>query len=326
MANEKVLAALGTCDLTASGATREALEKAAMRSGRRLYGALPHYGDLQAHLTGTGQDLEAFEAAGIKLDERQTQAVLLHRLKFGDSIHSLIGAVIASLPDLGKKGRILGVYGLSGCGKSLLAEGIKESSGRKDVIVLDSDSCRCNLLGAPIRDLELANGATLDEVRNHLLHNPAASGILYVTLETVAAVLRSFGYTLVMSATAPARNADVVYYVAHPDVDPASLDVPEDLNSAEPQYEAFQRAAALLARITDERCPGQPDTFDWTRGQTTNPFWMVDVVVKVPAFVHKIFIGNVKKMLAGGGHIVIQNPRAATREQAKANLLAQLAL
>ena len=173
----------------------------------------------------------------------------------------------------------------------------------------------------------MPNSGSLEAVRNHLIHNPAVSGMFYLVLETVAKQLKERGYTVIQSANVPACGTDEVYYLEHPDpmVDPFNMKIPEDLGTSDAQtYGDFLRAADAMQRVTDARCPDGPDTFNWAEAEQVTDFTaMKDVTVRVPPFVHRIFLRNIQS-LRRPDHRVIKNPRTASHDEAKQRIIAQL--
>ncbi len=324
---------LGDYPPAADGAKREDVEQIEIGGGRRLFGSLPHFDDIESHMSEMPDDLDYFESKlGMppdSLNNFQKQAILNHRLKFGESITKLVDNILDNYPPLeDTEGKSITIYGLSGSGKSLAAEAIRESN--PNAVVMDSDTCRMNLFGQIVRDVELANSADMNELRNDLIHNPVMSGMLYLVLEGVPRELKKRGYTTILSSTAPDRNADEAYYIEHPDpsVDPRNMDIPEDLATSDDEtYGDFLRAAASLEQVTNERCPDEPDTFDWENAkQQTNFGKMEDVTVKVPPFVHRIFLQNIKSFVNEGDTTVISNPKNPDKEDAKRNIVEQLGL
>ena len=218
---------LGDCALTKAGATRVEAEHV-MENGRRVFGALPQFDHMEEHLEGLRDDFRYFqEKLAIdpsSLTASQRQSMLTYRLKFDTSITGLMDNILRYYPVReGKTGKSIALYGLSGSGKSLAAAAFREHD--PEAVIMDADTARLNLFGRIIRDVEMPNSGSLEEVRNHLIHNPAVSGMIYLVLETVAKQLKERGYTVIQSANVPASGTDEVYYLEHPDpmVDPFNM-------------------------------------------------------------------------------------------------------
>ncbi len=259
---------------------------------RRIYGAVPH-------LKAPGEAVELFkEEAGYFSktyktkepgappwrDASYAEGMILFEAKFGKKLSEFAEEILAHYPPLpdAKPGKELSIFGLSGSGKSTALEAIRELYGSK-VVEMDSDTVRFNLLAKMMRDVELANGATLDEVRKQLIHNNI-SGSLYLLLHHLTKELKARGYSVVRSSTMPEAGADVSVYVSHPDgIDPRKV-----------TDEQLPEAAKNLFERTQKRVSGDDD-YDWEHAETVTSFEsMKPVTVQVPERVHGIFVKTLR--------------------------------
>lgn len=277
--------------------SREQAEHSAMERSptESAYGALPYFDTREQILRHFVDEVAYFHASYVPgdvknppwMDRSYGQGILLFELKFGERLSEFCEQVLAHYPDLGRQGSEISLFGLSGSGKSTLASLLVEQLG-DDTIVIDSDTARYNLLAKKIMDVELAAGTSLETIRNTAMHN-AISGPLYLALGHITHVLKQRGYTVVNSSTQPKVTADRLIYCEHPDgVDPTILLVDEDKRLA---------AAHTLFQRTEARLP-QKDDYDWQHAETILDFrTMNDVHVRVPEFIHAVFIKNVGESL-----------------------------
>lgn len=167
------------------------------------------------------------------------------------------------------------------------------------VIVIDSDTVRYNLFAKMIKDVELAQGTGMKEIRDELMHN-AISGALYFLLEYVTKELKERGYTVIKSSTLSNEGADATIYVEHPDgIDPRGI--------SDAQIPAM--AKALVAR-TQSRI-AEKDNYDWVHAETVFDFnAMQPVTVQVPEHIHGNFLKNIREALAKGPSVhILHNPK-----------------
>lgn len=155
-AKDALTAALGfrpTFDIINPLRSQESLEAKETADKIKYFGALPHYSRLEEHLRGVAQDLERLQDSyGISNEsaiENERRSLLTYRLKYGSSLLDLVEKCMAKYPAIeNQTGKIYSVFGLSGSGKSLMAEALREKYGDR-LIVMDSDTCRYNLF-APL--------------------------------------------------------------------------------------------------------------------------------------------------------------------------------
>lgn len=263
---------------------------------RRAYGAVPHY-DKRDEIMKRFPEEVAYFAKYYKpgekgrpawMDASYAKGIVLFEMKFDKRLSEFCEEILSHYPNLHKQGKEISLFGLSGSGKSTVTEVMRETLG-EDVIVIDSDTVRFNLLAKIVRDIELNGGANIDEVRRHLIHNNI-SGPLYLAVSHIAKELKTRGYTVIESSTQPVHGADTTIYVEHPDgIDPAAIPA-EDENQ-------IQTVAKTLYDRTSARVGG-PDNYDWDHAETITDFrTMRDVSVRVPEQVHKIFVKNVGQTL-----------------------------
>lgn len=289
-------------------------------SARRVYGALPHFGErneIVAHFADEanyfGKQYKTGQGPEWR-DAYYAQGNLLFEMKFGKRLSAFAEEILQHYPDLKKSGREISVFGLSGAGKSATIDALKEVVGH-DAVVMDSDTVRFNLLGKMVKDAELASGADMDEVRNQLIHN-SISGALYLLLNHVTKELRDRGYTVIQAATQPTSGANVTLYIEHPDgIDPRQI-----------TDEQIPAVAKGLYERTQSRVGG-PDNFDWEHAETITDFnQMKDVTVQVPEHVHGIFLKNVRAALEKGKETitVLKNPKMEDLAERKRQMVEQL--
>ena len=262
---------------------------------RRAYGALPHlkskeetlalFRDEAAYFGKTYQPKEP--GAPPWRDASYGEGMIMFEAKFGRKLSEFAEEILAQYPQLDgtEKGKMISLFGLSGSGKSTALEALRDIYGDK-AIEMDSDTVRFNLLAEMLRDVEIENGATLEEVRSQLIHNNI-SGPLYLLLGHVTKILQERGYTVVRSSTMPESGADVSIYVAHPDgVDPRTI-----------TDDQIPVVAKTLFERTQGRVQGSDD-YDWDHAQTVTDFrQMKPVTVQVPENVHGIFLKNTRSIL-----------------------------
>lgn len=266
---------------------------------RRSYGALPH-------LKSPEETLNSFREAAAYFSKTYTpkapdappwrdasfaEGMILFEAKFGKKLSAFSEEILANYPPInnGKPGKVLSVFGLSGSGKSTALEAMHDLYGSK-VVEMDSDTVRFNLLARMMRDVELANGADLTEVREQLIHNNI-SGSLYLLLNHLTKELQARGYNVVRSSTMPEPSADVTVYISHPDgIDPRKV-----------TDEQLPEVAKGLFERTQGRVSGSDD-YDWEHAETVTDFGkMKPVTVQVPQRVHEIFVKNTRDILSKPG-------------------------
>lgn len=288
---------------------------------RRAFGALPYF-DKRPEIVAHFADEAIYFGKHYKTgqgpewrDPLYAEGVLVFEMKFGKRLSEFAEEILAHYPDLKKQGKEISVFGLSGAGKSTALEALKEVVG-PDAIVLDSDTVRFNLLAKMVKDVELAAGADLDEVRNQLIHNNI-SGALYFLLNHVTGELRERGYTVIRSSTQPTSGNDVTLYIEHPDgIDPRQI-----------TDEQIPAMAKELYNRTQSRVNG-PDNYDWHHAETiTNFNHMTNVTLQVPERVHEIFLKEVRTALEKGkdGSIrMLKNPKIDDPIERKQKMMEQL--
>ncbi len=264
--------------------------------GRRAYGALPHLNPVAETLESFKDEARFFsktyttKEAGAPpwRDESYGEGMILFEAKFGKKLSAFAEEILAQYPPLpdAKPGKELSVFGLSGSGKSTALEAIHDLYGSK-VVEMDSDTVRFNLLARMVKDIEMENGASLDEVRQNLIHNNL-SGPLYLLLNHLTKELKSRGYSVVRSSTMPESGVDLLVYIAHPDgVDPRKV-----------TDEEIPVVGKTLFERTQTRVQGDDD-YDWEHAETVTRFEdMKPVTVQVPERVHGIFIKNLRGVLS----------------------------
>ncbi len=285
---------------------KEAAEKAAppWNPNRRSYGAVPFLKSRDESLALFRGEAAYFgrtyktkePGAPPWRDAAYAEGMILYEAKFGEKLSELAEEILSQYPSIegADKGKVISLFGLSGSGKSTALEALREIYGDQ-LIEMDSDTVRYNLFGKKIQEVEMENGATLDEVRNHLMHNNI-SGSMYLLLDHLTKTLKDRGYMIVRSSTMPEFGADAIVYLQHPDgIDPRRIS----------DEEISDKAGVLFAR-TESRVDG-PDDFDWDHRQTVTRFEdMKQVTVQVPQQVHGIFIKNLRGILS--------NPSIAYKE------------
>ena len=279
---------------------REVVEgfRAPWTPDRRSYGAVPHFDkrdEIIKHFPEEAAFFAQHYTPGDKsrpawMDPSYGEGTLLFEMKFGKRLSEFCKEILENYPDLqkDKPGKEISVFGLSGAGKSTVVEVMREKLGA-GTIVIDSDTVRFNLMGKMMKDVEMAGGATLDEVRGQLIHNNI-SGPLYFGLNYVIKELKARGYDVVQSSTQPMAGADVTLYVEHPDgIKPEEISADDVAKIGEVAHTLFER--------TQGRISGS-DNYDWDNAKTVTRFEdMVGVSVQVPEKVHNIFVKNVGETL-----------------------------
>jgi hypothetical protein len=214
-------------DLIEVGATKTELENKVIRydATRKYYGTLKGFDTLDDHLRGTLQDMQELEQSwGIAtdaLDHWEKRALLQYRLKFDESMLQLLGRIAEEYPplDTDSPGSIVSVYGLvsfygfSGSGKSLLAEGLRERDGEQ-VVVIDSDQARYNLLAKLVKESDHIEGEAHDSARN-IIFASGTSMVFYRLIGFLSNVLKERGYTVARISTQFDQKADRNFYVEH---------------------------------------------------------------------------------------------------------------
>ncbi len=288
----------------------------------KTYGAMPGYTDLEDHMQGVQEDVKELIDTGIDIRQFELKGLLLYRLKFGESIYNLANQVLANYPTIGEKGRVISLFGLPGSGKSFALHALQDLN-LSNVVIIDSDTSRMNLFAKIIKDLELANGSSLDHIRSKLIYKPLTE-IFYTTLTYIAAKLRQDGYTVVQASVGVNHNSDEVYYVEHRDVNPRDITIPEDLETLDPNPD-FQRTITRMLAITESRV-FDIDDYDWTNAtQITDFSKMTRVTVKTGTQANKIFIKEIKERLTKSPNTkTITNPEFKNKDEAKKHLIKQL--
>lgn len=285
------------------------------------FGALPYASERSNFINHLPEELAYFGYDQTPIGDnrdltRTAEAALLFEMKAGYPLSQLAEAVLAHYPDLEKEGKVVSIFGLSGSGKSLALEAIRERYG-DEAVVMDSDTARYNLLAKIVSDAEQTNGKTPEEIKaSKVIHN-RITGSFYTLLNYVTAELKKRGYLVVRAATAPYEAADIGLYIEHPDgIDPVSL-----MNVPEEQVKA---AATELYRRTSERVSGS-DNYDWDKPKLITKFEdMRDVTVQVPQAIHERFIYNVAEKLDTGPYRTVRNHKMESAVNAKAAILEQL--
>jgi hypothetical protein len=286
--------------------------------GQRAYGALPHLKPIAETLESFKDEARYFsktyttKEAGAPSwrDESYGEGMILFEAKFGKKLSEFAEEILAKYPPLPeeKPGKELSIFGLSGSGKSTALEAIHDLYGSK-VVEMDSDTVRFNLLARMVRDVEIENGASLDEVRQNLIHNKL-SGPLYLLLNHLTKELKSRGYSVIRSSTMPEPGSDLLVYIAHPDgVDPRKV-----------RDEEIPTVGKTLFDRTQTRVQGD-DNYDWDNAETITRFEdMKPVTVRVPERVHGIFIKNLRGVLTNppAGLLELSNQRLDDPEARKA--------
>jgi len=258
---------------------------------RRMYGALPHYDQKDEIIESFASEAEYFAkhyetGKGPEWrDPSYAEGALLFQMKFGENLSDFTESILAQYPPIGGVGKEISLFGLSGSGKSSAIEALKHKLG-ENVIVMDSDTVRYNLLAKKIKDVEQASGAGMDEIRNDLINN-AISGPLYFALNHITKELKSRGYSIIQSSTQPNPGADLSFYLQHPDgIDPRKV---SEENRDEVAKDLYERTQSRV---------GDFDNYDWDNAETILDFnRMIDVTVRVPERAHAAFLKNISETL-----------------------------
>lgn len=273
---------------------------------RKTYGAVPHFAKRDQIIDNFANEARYFgKHYDPKTDTNRrarffAEGALLFEMKFGRRLSEFAEEILANYPDLKRQGKDVSVFGLSGAGKSSSIEAIAEKLG-ENTIVIDSDTVRYNLLAKMIKDVETKNGASIDHVRQNLMHNNI-SGALHFLLNYVGRELCSRGYNVIRSSTLPGDNADITFYIEHPDgIDPRKI-----------TDEQIPTIAKTLFKRTQGRTNG-PDNYNWDNATTITDFrQMRNVSVQVPERNHGIFVKNIRSALEQdktGRIIVLKNKK-----------------
>ncbi len=288
--------------------------------GRLCYGALPHFADREQIIAGFPSEAAFFakyytpgktEGKPVWMDASYGEGIVLFEMKFGKKLSEFVESILIQYPDLGKLGKEISLFGISGSGKSTAIEALVEKLG-PEAIVMDSDTVRYNLFGKMIADAEATNGKTLEQVRGDLLHNNI-SGSLYLAINHVAKELKARGYTVIRASVLANEGADQTLYVEHPTIDPEKV-----------TNEEVEEVAKKLFEVTQSRVSGADD-YDWDHASTELDFnKMKPVSVQVPERVHGIFVKGARGYLVANPKVQrLVNPSNADAAARKANFRKQ---
>ncbi len=289
---------------------------------RRAYGALPHLKSAEESVNVFLEEAKYFgrhytpkePGAPEWRDASFAEGMILFEAKFGKKLSDFTEEILQHYPQRagGNEGKELHVFGLSGSGKSTAIEAIKESL-ESGAVVMDSDTVRFNLLAKMVKEVEMTHGASLLEVRQHLLHNNL-SGALYLLLNHVKKELTSRGYNIISASVMPETGTVPSLYLPHPDgIDPRTI-----------TDEQIPEVAKRLFERTQARVQGD-DNYDWEHAETITDFnQMSEVTVQVPERVHGSFLKNIRTALSQPDIHMLQNERIddpiARKEAYKAQL------
>lgn len=287
--------------------------------GKPVYGGLPFYGQRNEAITNLPDEMTYFQGAiDQENSRRDAESLIYYEMKSGEKLSALAERILNNYPDLHKTGQVISVFGLSGSGKSMLAEALRDLND-PEVIVIDSDTARYNLMAKVIADAESQLGQTPEKIKQSKVIHSRITGPLYIVVEKVKGVLKQRGYTIISSATNASLSADKFCYLEHPDgIKPEEIcDDPSQIEKAASTLE--QRTTA---RVTDG------DDYDWENPEQICDFRkMKPVTVQVPNIVHQRFITNVGQILKQRNDIVrISNPLSDDVSAAKRNLIEQIGL
>ena len=274
---------------------------------QRVYGALPYlkspeetaqlFRDEAAYFSKYYTPKE--QGAPPWRDGFYAKGVIMFEAKFGKRLSEFAEEILQQYPPISdaQQGGELRLFGLSGSGKSTAINAAKDLLG-SSTIVMDSDTVRYNLLAKMIKEVEMAHGADLAEVRQYLMHN-TISGALYFLLHHITKELRSRGYHVIRSSTMPETGSGVAVYLSHPDgIDPQKV---TDEQLPEVAKRLFERTQS---RIADK------DDYDWEHAETITDFnGMHDVTVQVPESVHGNFVKTLRRTLRQPGIRFLHNER-----------------
>lgn len=284
--------------------------------GSPRYGAMPNFENRSAIVAGFTEEaakLGFTQSADKQSNKMGAEGILLFELKFGIPLSEFAKQILDKYPPKNssgdaKKGKIISLFGLSGSGKSTITEVLQERYA-DDLIIMDSDTMKYNLLARMVKDAEATAGIDAQGIKDKALMHNAISGALYVLIDRVSKELVDRGYMVVKSSSRPEQQADVKIYVEHPDginpTDIADADVPA--------------IAKTLFERTQARVNGADD-YDWDNAETVLDFRkMKPVTVQVPEGAHAAFLRGRKKELAADQSIVrLPNPRIDDAEARKA--------
>lgn len=261
------------------------------RPERRQYGAVPYFDRREDIIRDFPNELNYFSGFRERHDAtpasaKYAEATELFAMKWGRPMREFAEEILVHYPDLGKKGQDVCLFGLSGAGKTEITRVLGARLG-DTAVVMDSDTVRYNLFGRMVRDVETGAGASLEEVRQHLLFN-RVSDCLYLLRQHVAGELKNRGYTVIQNATTPRFTSDRLIYIENPDEpDPTTL--------AEADLPAFaERLSSRVSGRTSER-----DDFDWEHAETVTDFrQMRPVQVRVSAAANESILKELRRVLS----------------------------
>lgn len=301
-------------ELSGEKATAEAYMNA-FYPGSPRYGTMPNFENGPAIVAGFTE--EAAKLGFTQSPDKQSnkmgaEGILLFELKFGIPLSEFAKQILDKYPSKDpsgdtKKGKIISLFGLSGSGKSTIAEVLQERYA-DDLIIMDSDTMKYNLLAKMVKDAEATAGIDAQGIKDKALMHNAISGALYVLIDRVSKELVDRGYMVVKSSSRPEQQADVKIYVEHPDgINPTDI---EDVD--------VPAVAKTLFERTQARVNGADD-YDWDHAETVLDFrQMKPVTVQVPEGAHAAFLRGRKKELAADPNIVrLANPRIDDPEDRK---------
>lgn len=281
------------------------------------YGAMPQFDQREAVVADFNAEAARlkFAATGDKQANKMgAEGILLFELKFGDKLSHFAEQILDQYPPRSNKtGKEISMFGLSGSGKSTVAEALQQHYG-DDMIIMDSDTMRYNLLAKLVKDAEATAGRDVQAIKDKALIHNAISGALYVLVNYVSKTLIERGYLVVKSSSRPDSTADVKIYVEHPDgIDPSTVGDHEIKTVAETLFQRTQ------ARVNDV------DDYDWDNAETVLDFRrMKPVTVQVPRGVHEAFLKQRKKDLTDASIVRLPNPRNLDAAARSTALLQQL--
>lgn len=296
-------------------------------NGQNAFGSMPFFERRQEVLARVNESLDFFNGV-IDLDSlplwkkrMYVKGMIAYELKFGKPLSDLVKEILTNYPTHNvARGKKISVCGLSGSGKSTSLEALREILG-DDGVIIDSDTARYNLFAKDVKDAEEQRGISRGEIQQRI-HNSVISGSMYLSLEYVTQVLRDRGYDVVISGTSPAEGADKTIYIEHRLLNPRTIGA-----SGEKEKDDLEiaNAAHALFEITQTRVSSN-DSYDWDNAnQITNFNEMTDVSVRVPEFVHGMFIRNLRRDLDTRSDIIsITNPESADPQIRKTHLKEQI--
>jgi len=271
--------------------------------GSPRYGSMPHFNErlgIVSHFSEEAEKLGKTQSGNPRTDKPYAEGILLFELKFGKKLSGFAQEILDHYPPReGGTGKLISIFGLSGCGKSTVAEVLQEQFSNK-LVVIDSDTVRYNLFAKLIKDAEAEAGSSVENIQNKGLMHNAISGSMYVLIDYVSKELKQRGYAVVRLSSYLEQDADIKIYVEHPDgIDPENIG--DDTRDA---------VADVLYGQTQSRVDGKDD-YNWDHAATVTDFReMKPVTVQVPKGVHIAFLRNTKRSLENGKDIVkLSNPR-----------------